>query len=387
MSYVPDTTSRSEFLRERSVRSQQLAKVALNQFDIFSKTKYGVDGDTLILDVKKSGVPEKSYTVLNQFSMWLNEDHLEISVPMGKSSRPMTARMPRTIYGYLIVLKAYFEEFGGVEINDRRFKKRVKQQKRINVDLEPFTHAEIRLVCDIASSDRKILYMTLKDTGMRVGEAIQLIKSDIDTVKNPIEIHIRAETTKTRKSRTVFVTSETCPMLINRLKKLNDSDLVFATNDDPQKAVRNETLMFKYYRNKSGMTEKYSHNGRHKKNIHSFRAFACTQIAEVHGEEFAHGYIGHSKYMEMYIRRKEKLPQMFKQCENNLMLYESVIVVEQDDRVKKLEEQQEKSRLDMISLTNIMTQLADMKSDSVRKDLEIKQIQSMLETRELSSMS
>ena len=382
MSYIPDTTSRDEFLAERGIRSRQLAKVALNQFDIFSKQKYGIDGDTLILDIKKTDVSEKSYTALNQFSMWLNEDHLEISVPMGKSSRPMTARMPRTIYGYLIVLKAYFEEFGGIEINDRRFKKRVKQQKRVSVDLEPFTHDEIRLICDIASSERKTLYMTLKDTGMRVGEAIQLIKSDIDITKKPIEINIRAETTKTRKGRTTFVTSETTHMLINRLKKLNDDELVFATNNDPIKAVRNETLMFKYYREKSGMTEKYSHNQRHKKNIHSFRAFACTQIAEVHGEEFAHGYIGHSKYMEMYIRRKEKLPHMFKQCENNLMIYESIVVVDQDERVKKLEEQQQKSRLDMIALTNIMSELSEIKANNAKKELEIKQLQNLLENKE-----
>ena len=381
MSYVPDTTTRDEFLAERNIRSRQVAQVALHQFDIFCNDQYGKNGDVLIQDIKSTGIFEKSYTVLNQFSMWLSEDHLEITVPMGKSSRPMIRRMPRTIYSYLVVLKSYFEEFGGIEINDRRFKKRVKIPKKISVELEPFTHDEIRLICDIASSDRKTLYMTLKDSGMRVGEATQLIKSDIDINKNPIEIKIRAETTKTKQARTTFVTSETSHMLVNRLRQINDDDSVFATNPDPIKAVRNETLMFKYYREKSGLTEKYSHNGRHKKNIHSFRAFACTQVAEVHGEEFAHGYIGHTKYLPMYIRRKEKQPQMFKQCENKLMIYERIEVVDQDERVKKLEEKQEQSRIDMIALTNIMTQLADIRADSARKDLEIKQLQHMLENR------
>ena len=381
MSYVPDTTTRAEFLAERNIRSRQVAQVALHQFDIFCNDQYQKDGDVLINDIKSTGVFEKSYTILNQFNMWLSEDHLEISVPMGKSSRPMTKRMPRTIYSYLVVLKSYFEEFGGIEINDRRFKKRVKIPKKISVELEPFTHDEIRLICDIASSDRKTLYMTLKDSGMRVGEATQLVKSDIDTSKNPIEIKIRAETTKTKQARTTFVTSETSHMLVNRLNQINDDDSIFATNSDPIKAVRNETLMFKYYREKSGLTEKYSHNGRHKKNIHSFRAFACTQVAEVHGEEFAHGYIGHTKYLPMYIRRKEKQPQMFKQCENKLMIYERIEVIDQDERVQKLEEKQEQSRIDMIALTNIMTQLADIRADNVRKDLEIKQLQNMLENR------
>lgn len=36
----------------------------------------------------------------------------------------------------------------------------------------------------------------------------------------------------------------------------------------------------------------------------------------------------------------------------------------------------------MISLTNIMTQLGDIKADSARKDLEIKQLQNMLVGKE-----
>ena len=318
MSYVPDTLSKAEFLAEKNTRSRQVAQVALNQFDIFCQKQYGVPRDTVICDIRSTGVTEKVYTILNQFSQWLSEDHLEISIKMGKSSRPMTKRMPRTIYSYIVVLRSYFEEFGGIELNDRRFKKRVKIPKKITVDLEPFTHQEIRLICDIASPERKVLYMTLKDTGMRVGEATQLIKSDIDVTVNPIEIYIRVETTKTKQARTAFVSSETSHMLKNKLNQLQNDETVFATNSDPIKAVRNETLMFKYYREKAGMTEKYSHNDRFKKNIHSFRAFACTQVAEVHGEEFAHGYIGHTKYLAMYIRRKEKLPQMFKQCEPKL---------------------------------------------------------------------
>lgn len=37
--------------------------------------------------------------------------------------------------------------------------------------------------------------------------------------------------------------------------------------------------------------------------------------------------------------------------------------------------------MDMIALTNIMTQLADIKADNARKDLEIKQLQHMIGER------
>ncbi len=380
MSYISDNTTRAEFLAERNIRSRQVAQVALNQFDIFCKSEYQKGGDTIIQDIKDTGIVDKAYTVMNQFCMWLGEDHPEIQVTMGKSSRPMRKRQPMTTRGYLVVIKAYFEEFGGIEINDRRFKKRVKQQKRINHDPEPFTHEEIRLLCDTASPEKKLLYMILKDTAMRVGEALYLYKDDIDLTTDPIQINIRAETTKTSTARTVHITSETAPMFINKVNKTPDGEKIFATNKDHLKAVSNETLMMTFYRKKIGgvFLEKYSHNGRHKKNIHSLRAFATTQIADVHGEEFAHGYAGHTKYLGQYIRRNDKVPEMIKRCAPKLMIYESVIVVDQDERVKKLEEEQQKSRIDMMALTNILSQLADIKADSVRKDLEIKQLQHML---------
>ena len=381
MSYIPDTTTRAEFLSERNIRSRQVAQVALNQFDIFCQIKYSKDGDTIIRDIQKSEVSEKTYTLLNQFSMWLSVDHLELSIKMGQSSRPMTKRMPRTIYSYMVVMRSYFEEFGGIEINDRRFKKRVKIPKKITVEQDPFTHEEIRLICDIASSSRKTLYMTLKDSGMRVGEATQLIKSDIDVTKTPMEIHIRPETTKTKQGRTAFISSETSHMLKNKLKSLSDETLVFATNPDPIKSVRNETLMFKYYRKKTGMTEKYSHNGRHKKNIHSLRAFACTQVAEVHGEEFAHGYIGHTKHLPMYIRRKDKLPQMFKQCEPKLTLYDTIEVVASDDRVGNLEKELEKTNQGMTTLSSLYKELFEIQKNSMEKDHQIKELEMVLKSK------
>jgi hypothetical protein len=196
-----------------------------------------------------------------------------------------------------------------------------------------------------------------------------------------VEIHIRPETTKTTQARTAFISSETSHMLKNKLKQLSDDNLVFATNSDPIKAVRNETLMFKYYRKKTGMTEKYSHNGRHKKNIHSLRAFACTQVAEVHGEEFAHGYIGHTKHLPMYIRRKDKLPQMFKRCEPKLTLYDTIEVIDSDERVTKLEEKQVKNQQDMKLLLQIVNQINKIEEDNKEKNKQIKELQLILKSK------
>ena len=132
-------------------------------------------------------------------------------------------------------------------------------------------------------------------------------------------------------------------MLRKRLDKIQDNDLVFGKNENPKKAVVNEMMIFKWYRDKLGMNDRYESNNRHKKNLHSLRAFTSTQIADVHGEEFAHGFIGHSKYLGQYIRRKEKIPEMYKRVENKLMIYEQEIIVENtESEVELLKKQVQK---------------------------------------------
>jgi len=107
-------------------------------------------------------------------------------------------------------------------------------------------------------------------------------------------------------------------------------------------------------------------------------SFTATQCAEAVDESFGHGIIGHKKYLSQYIRNQDRLAEKYLRAESSLMIYETIEVVDQDERVKKLEKQQQQSRIDMIALTNIMTQLADIKADNARKDLEIKQLQHMI---------
>jgi ribosomal protein S13 len=64
--------------------------------------------------------------------------------------------------------------------------------------------------------------------------------------------------------------------------------------------------------------------------------------------------------------------------ENQLMIYDTIEVVDSDERVKKLEEEQAKSKQDMIALTNIMNQLSSIKADNMKKEQEIKELQKIL---------
>ena len=63
------------------------------------------------------------------------------------------------------------------------------------------------------------------------------------------------------------------------------------------------------------------------------------------------------------------------------MIYDTSVVVDSDDRVKKLEEEGEKTRQDMIALTDVMNQLSSIKADNIKKEQEIKELQQILETQ------
>ena len=347
MSYIENLT-REQFLSGiDNQRTKQNYVVAMNQFDIFCEQSFSKRGDLVIKDLKNHINLTKDdsglYRLLQNFVNWLNEDHPQLTIKAKNHSRPMTKRHPTTIKNYLSSIKQYIEEFGNIDIIDRKFRKRVKIPKKPNEELEPFTKNEIRDLIDHSGFDRKVLYMTLKDSGMRIGEAVQIRKHHIDLTKDPLEIHIPAFATKTKTARTVFVTSETTPMLRKRLSKIIDTDLVFGKNENPRKAVMNELMMFKLLRGKLGMIDRYETNKRHKKNLHSLRAFTATQIADVHGEEFAHGYIGHSKYLGQYFRRKEKIPEMYKRAQHSLMIYEQEIVIEnKESEVELLKKQVQK---------------------------------------------
>jgi len=391
MSYLQSRITINQYLDSITNRSKKShVESVLNQFDIFCNQKYNKSSQQVLDDiydeVNKTHSSDKVYVMFNHFKEWLLIDHPEIEYFLGKDltqRRTIKARHPNTVKLYLTKIRSIFEEIGNIEINSRLFNKRVKTPMAEEEDLEPFTKEQMRLLLDRCSNHNKLKYMVLKDTGCRIGELVQLRKRDVDVTKSPMEVKIQASYTKTKKSRIAFVTRETASMLKRLLNKKQENELVFGTTDDVYVATGTEKTLFSYYRGQLAQDYPefgaiYQSNGRHKKTIHSIRSFTATQCAEAIDETWGHGYIGHKKYLGQYIRNQEKMSEMFLRTENHLMIYESVEVVDQDERVKKLEEQQQQSKLDMIALTNIMTQLADIKADNVRKDFEIKQLQNML---------
>lgn len=349
MSYIEENSSVKDYFNSRAnKRSRNTVKYTLSVFNRFCLKKYQRDAETVVNDLKNEP-SEKIYTMVNQYVIWLGQDHPEILIKIGrhKYERPMKALHPATIRNYVGHLKDYLEEVGGFEISDRRWKRRIKLPKMISEDPEPFRPEEVRILLDNASPKKKFLYMVLKDSGMRIGETLRIRKKDVDITKNPIEIKIPVWATKTNRGRTAYISRETSPMMRRRLSDIGDDDYIFPSNEDPAQASITEAKAFEYYRNKltkrfPRFGERYESNNRYKITVHSLRAFTATQCAEVIDEDFGHTIIGHSKYLSQYIRNKERIPTLYLKCEHNLMVYEKIEVVDSDETVKSMQNDIEK---------------------------------------------
>jgi len=89
-------------------------------------------------------------------------------------------------------------------------------------------------------------------------------------------------------------------------------------------------------------------SGHLKKNIHSIGSFTITALKEATKDpDFAHGYTGHTRYLQQYIRlSKERQIELFRQAEPYLSLYESPLeVTDQSERMKEIEEKLEKYQM------------------------------------------
>ena len=392
MSYIEDKITIKEYLNNIQDKGKKNhIKAILNQFDIFCKQKYNKSNqeimDDLFEEVQKTLRKDKVYMVFNQFKDWMLVDHPEVEYFLGRNKnqkRTIKKRHPNTIKTYLKTIKAIFEEIGNIEINSRILAKRVKIPKAEEEEPEPFTKEQMRILLDRCSNQAKLKYMVLKDTGCRIGELVQIRKCDVDLSQKRIAVRVHAKYTKMKKAKTAFITRETEPMFRILLKHKKDEELIFGTSEDVYSAKGSEKAHFAYYRKELAKDypefgERYQSNNRHKKTIHSIRSFTTTQCARAIDESWGHGYTGHKKYLDQYIRDKEDYLEKFLRSENYLMIYETVEVVDSDERVVKLEQQQKDTTMHMKMLDSTLSQITEIKIDNAIKDAEIKRLKKMFE--------
>jgi integrase len=382
MDYLDGRITKEEFIKTRGTKATQNgAKFALNLFGYFTNQQYQKTGQEVVLDIEKEiekdGKYDRLFRLTNQFVQWLQEDHLDIKIKKNHASTTIRKHTASSIKVIMSYIKQYYEEYGQIDYSERKFKRMVKLPKVVKQELEPLTKEQIIKIINRASPKRKAIYMIMKDTGLRIQEVLLIKKRDFDLNSTPVKLDFAAINDKTNSTnQTRFITSETREFVEPLLESKNDNDYLFITNrDNVRQAVTNEEGLFGRTRKRLGFTERYEHNNRHKITLHSFRAFCSTQLAEAYGEEFAHGYIGHSKYLGQYIRNKNKVPEKFLRAENMLMIYKSVEVIDDSERVRELEMKFDRQQHDVTELKQIYEELTQLKDKSTKQQLEIQRLQ------------
>ena len=265
---------------------------ALNQFEKFCKSNYENRNMQEITEELKSLKDQRDDALiglLQDFVNWLTNRNLSNT----------------TIHQYYQIVIYYFS-YHGIRIHPIDLKQNVKLPRKIKEKLHPLSVEEIKNLFDYTPEKRQMLYLILLGSGMRIRESVALRKKDFD-IQYPkrIKIEIPAQFTKTKTAHTTFVSKQAEKILKPHLEKLNEDDLVFATNHIPHHAAMTEIEAFARYRNRAGLTEKYQSTKRHHITLHSYRSYFFTRARRVHDTDIAHAMIGHSTYLDMYDRKED----------------------------------------------------------------------------------
>jgi len=255
------------------------------------------------------------------------------------------------IQQYLSKIKRVFSH-NGIRIHLDDFDEPLEFKPKIKEELHELTTEEIQNIFKFANPKKIGFYLALSCSGARPSELLQVRKKDVDTSKKRIKIRIEAENVKTRVGRSIWLTKEAGSYLMTKLRGLNDSDLVWATNENFSNAEKNESTQFSNICDKAGYSEKYKSNNFRKITLYSFRSFFFGKASDVHREGYAHKMIGHGGYLPQYDRMSdEKKLGWFLELEPKLIIDSLVRLREEnklkEQKIKELESKKDK-RIDSI---------------------------------------
>lgn len=325
--------------------TQQNRIVTINNFERFvgelyeEKTIESVIEELKILKkTEEERYLDALYDLLQEWINWNTEQEIESSTQ-------------RTFFSYL----RNYLYYRGIKTNQQDIKENLKFGKKIHVERHPLSQEEYRMIIDaIRNPKRKALFLLLGSSGMRIGEAMQLKKKDLDVSQERIKVNIPAEITKTRKGRSTYMSRETEKMLKPFLDDYADDDFIFDFGSTTDKSMRSarESNNLRTVLKRLNLDDRYPSNNHGKITTHSFRAYFFTLATRRHGENYAHRLTGHSGYLMQYDRmtEEEKL-DMYIELEQDLMIYDQT----------KNELEIEKLQKDNKELTQLRQELRELK--------------------------
>jgi len=357
MSIIKKEKTTEEYKRKlemlpQSTRNNKID--AAKKFQKFCKEKHNSTPEEIcreLLILKKQNEEQYTDTLYDILQEWINV----LSVKLN----------PNSIKTGFASLRSYLYYFG-IKTDSQDVKQLLSFPRIQKEEKYPLKHEELRMIIEdqVRNPVRKALYLACSSSGMRMGEAVQITKSDLE-FKERIQINIRPKYTKTQTGRSVFISKECQQVLETYLDDLSQDDTIFYRGDykKPRCRVSSEdTRMFEAVV-RLGLGMKYSSNGRHKITSHSMRAFFFTQAVRKHGENYAHKLTGHGGYLMQYDRMTddEKL-KMYIELEPELVVFDTS---KQKLEIEKLKMQQDET------INEMKSEMKKMKSQLAKQGMEI----------------
>jgi integrase len=220
---------------------------------------------------------------------------------------------PGTVRQYLNVVKNFVEYLRGEEFNrsfTRKLLRRRKGTRPVTADRAP-TKEELRSILSHLDLKGKSLVLTMVSSGLRIGEALQIKLADIYLDKNPVEINVRGEYTKTGNRRDTFLSQEAKEFILQWLRvredyiksshKRNfgkprniDDPRIFPISSSTAHDIWNLALK------KAGLDDRDPVTKYRLLRMHGLRKFFRTQLSKVDGAgEMPEGLLGH---IDAYVR-------------------------------------------------------------------------------------
>ena len=313
-----------EHISSKSHAHKVNVRIAIDWFEKFCIGKFdGKELNTILSDSMNQKINEPQKHSQNLFSLLQ-----EFVNYLGKNGHD-----PSTIRNNFNLVKNYLNWYG-FEIYSEAVKSRLNFPRKIEEEAYPITIEDIKKLLDNSVEHRKILYLFLSSTGLRILESMQIRKRDLELKKfDRIMVKIAGKYTKTGKPRKTFITKEVEKYLLPIINKKKDDDLLFGSSEIPLLSKHNEEDNFTRMRKRAGFGELRYDNGIHKITLHSFRSWFITKCNRI-DSDFGNALAGHQKYMKRYNRfTEQELCDLFKRAEKTLSIFEKV----DEDQEKKID--------------------------------------------------
>jgi integrase len=320
----------------------------LNRFNSFVSDEYHKSIDILV-DMIKEG-HEDVYNIMSKYILYLQNNSNSIS--------------SLTLKQWVVTVKNFLE-YHDVDISPRKFKLKVKIPKVVRRDKQALSKEDIIEILNACSDIRLKTYVVLlAATGMRAVEALSIRIKDIDFKSNPPKLFVRAETTKTKTDRSIFLTSETAKQIgawldykhrtrrvchtdtskgrktitEYRTPKKSQDDLVFGVyqiSKNPKNLYVEFACAFDKTLDRSGMGARedcasidvkrikdtnnskssHCHSIRRKITFHSFRRWVKSTISDLGYGDYSEYFLGHANVSPYYRKTEKERADLFRKIE------------------------------------------------------------------------